>query len=92
MAWFEYLGSTVYSDDDERKEIAIQIGKSGALFSKMRNVLICFEITLKSKIRVFNSLVLLSILLYGSEIWKDQEQNGNSLRRFESICLRPEKY
>ena len=87
VEWFEYLGSTVCNDGDVRKEVGIRIGKAGAVFSKMRKVWTSRGIALKTKLKLFNAIVL-SILLYGSETWKGLKEIENRLRIFESNCLR----
>ena len=84
---FEYLGSTVCNDGDVRKEVGIRIGKAGAVFSRMKRVWTSQGMSLKTKLKLFNAIVI-SILLYGSETWKGLSEIENRLRVFESNCLR----
>ena len=84
---FEYLGSFVCNDGDVRKEAGIRIGKAGAVFSKMKKVWSSPGISLKTKVRLFNSTVM-TIVLYSSETWKGLKEIENRLRVFESNCLR----
>ena len=84
---FEYLDSFVCNDGDVRKEAGIRIGKAGAVFSKMKKVWSSPGISLKTKVRLFNSTVM-TIVLYSSETWKGLKEIENRLRVFESNCLR----
>ena len=84
---FEYLGSVVYKDEDVRKEVGIRIGKAGSIFSKMKKIWNSRGISLNTKIKLFNGTVI-PIVMYGSETWKGLKDVENSLRVFESNCLR----
>ena len=84
---FVYLGCEMQNDGDIRNEIGIRIGKAGAAFRTMENVWNESGMSLPTKLRLFNSIVL-SVLLYGSESWKGLRQIEERVRRFESICLR----
>ena len=85
--WFEYLGSAVCSDGDVRKEVAIRIGKAGAVFAKMKKVWNNCGMSLRTKMKLFNGIVI-SILLYGCETWKGLKEVETKIRVFESNCLR----
>ena len=82
-----YLGCEMQNDGDIRNEIGIRIGKAGAAFRAMENVWNESGMSLRTKLKLFNSIVL-SVLLYGSESWKGLRQVEDRVRRFESICLR----
>ena len=84
---FTYLGCSIASDGDIRNEINIRIGKAGAAFRNMSKVWNNGTISLKTKIKLYDSIVT-SILLYGSESWKGLKEIEERFRRFESGCLR----
>jgi hypothetical protein len=87
VEWFQYLGSTICADGDIRREMRIRVGKAGASFSKMKKVWTKSGMSLITKLRLFNSIVI-SILLYGCETWKGLKEIETKFRRFESNCLR----
>ena len=84
---FEYLGSYVCNDGDVRKEVGVRIAKAGAMFSKMKKVWNDCKLSLKTKLKLFNSIII-SVLIYGCETWKGLKEVENRLRVFESNCLR----
>ena len=79
---FEYLGSVVYKDEDVRKEVGIRIGKAGSIFSKMKKIWNSRGISLNTKIKLFNGMVI-PILMHGSETWKGLKYVENRLRVFQ---------
>ena len=84
---FTYLGCSITNDGDVRGEIGIRIGKAGAAFRDMNKVWSNENISLKTKIKLYDSIIT-SILLYGSESWKGLKEIEERVRRFESGCLR----
>ena len=84
---FVYLGCQVRRDGDIRNEVGIRIGKAGAAFRNMERVWNENGMSLRTKLKLFNSIVL-SVLLYGSESWKGLKEVEERVRRFESGCLR----
>ena len=84
---FVYLGCEVRKDGDIRNEVGIRIGKAGAAFRNMERVWNENGISLRTKLKLFNSIVL-SVLLYGCESWKGLKEIEERVRRFESGCLR----
>ena len=84
---FTHLGCSIKNDGDIRGEINIRIGKAGAAFRNMSKVWSNRTISLKTKIRLYDSIVT-SILLYGSESWKGLKEIEERVRIFESGCLR----
>ena len=84
---FVYLGCEVRRDGDIRNEVGIRIGKAGAAFRSMEAVWNESGMSLRTKLKLFNSTVL-SVLLYGSESWKGLKEIEDRIRRFESGCLR----
>lgn len=84
---FVYLGCEMRNDGDIRNEVGIRIGKAGAAFRNMVKVWNENGMSLRTKLKLFNSIVL-SVLLYGSESWKGLREIEERVRRFESGCLR----
>ena len=84
---FTYLGCSITNDGDIRNEINIRIGKAGAAFRNMSKVWSNGTISLRTKIRLYDSIIT-SILLYGSESWKGLKEIEERVRIFESGCLR----
>ena len=63
MSSFEYLGSYLCNDGDVRKEVGIRIAKAGVVFSKMKNVWNNGKISLKTKLKLFNSIIISILML-----------------------------
>ena len=84
---FAYLGSTICEDGDVRSEVRTRIGKASSAFNSMKNVWSSTGVTQKTKIKLFNAIVM-SVLLYGCESWKGLRDIELRVRRFESNCLR----
>jgi len=81
---FKYLGSTVassYNDFKRRRGIA------WSQFWKLEKVWRSTKISLKLKLRLFDSLII-SILLYGAESWTTTQQLKNELNSFGTSCYR----
>ena len=66
---YVYLGCEVRKDGDVRKEMGIRIGKAGAEFRNIDKIWNDIEVSLRTKLNLFNSIVL-SVLLYGCKSWK----------------------
>ena len=73
---FVYLGSTVSVNGGTDENIKEKINKARVVFN-----------LLKTKLRIFNSNVK-SVLLYGSETWRNTKSSNNNLQTFVNICLR----
>ena len=84
---FTYLGSELRKDGDIRGDVRIRIGKAGAVFRSLNKLWSNRGVSVALKIKLFNSLVI-PVLLYGAESWKQLRELENKLRRFESGCLR----
>ena len=63
---FVYLGFEISTDGDIMKEVSIRIGKAGAAFRNMEKVWNEDAMSLRTKLKLFNSIVL-SVFLYGCE-------------------------
>ena len=84
---FTYLGSIISTDGGTDKDILARIGKARTAFAMLKNIWRSKQISLKTKLRLFNSNVK-SVLLYGSETWRETKQNVNRLQSFINRCLR----
>ena len=84
---FVYLGSTLCEDGDVRREVRARIGKASAAFNGLKNVWNSTGITRKTKLQLFNAIVM-TVLLYCCESWKGLRDVELRVRRFESNCLR----
>ena len=84
---FTNLGCSIAKDSDVRNEIGIRIGKACAVVRSMSKVWNSSNISLKTKIKLYDSIIT-AILLYGRESWKGLKEIEERIRRFESGCLR----
>ena len=65
---FTYLGSDIHSSERSTPEILRRIGLASNIFGRLANIWKRTELSLQTKIRLYNALVI-SVLLYGSETW-----------------------
>ena len=70
-----------------RNKVGIRIGKAGAAFRMLDKVWNAHNVSLSTKLKLFNSIVI-SVLIHGSESWKGLKESENRVRRFESGCFR----
>ena len=85
---FGYLGSVIQGDGNNDKDVELRIGKASRGVGVLRNSV--FEnghLTIRTKMRVYESVVL-SILLYGSELWILKKRDIRKLENFHNGCLR----
>ena len=84
---FVYFGCEISKYGDIRKQVSFGIGKAGTAFRNMEKVLNEDDMSLRTKLKLFNSIVV-SVLLYGCETWKGLGEIEERVGRFESGCLR----
>ena len=84
---FTYLGGCVERDGDIKREVSIRIAKAAAAFKSLNNVWSSKIVSLKTKLRLFNSNVL-SVLTYAAESWKSSKATDRRIDSFENKCLR----
>lgn len=65
---FTYLGSQISPDGGCRDDIKARIRKAQCAYGQLRNIWRSKQLSLNTKIRIFNSNVK-SVLLYGCETW-----------------------
>ena len=84
---FCYLGSIIDKDGGTEAEIKSRIGKAQAAFLSLTNIWKTRDISLRTKLRIFNSNVK-SVLLYGCETWKASSGCLQRIQVFINKCLR----
>ena len=85
---FKYLGSTISSSGSLDKEIEARISKASQALGRLRKkVLNQHNISLSTKLKVYNAVVLPS-LLYGSETWTLYRKHIKKLEKFHMRALR----
>ena len=84
---FTYLGSTVDSSGGTDLDVQARIGKARTAFVMLETIWKQGNISLTTKLRLFNSNVK-TVLLYGGETWKTSKHVLNKLQVFVNKCLR----
>ena len=87
VASFTYLGTIISVDGGTEEDVRARIGKARATFNMLNNIWKMKNLSLKTKLQIFNSNVK-STLLYGSETWKTTTNILNKLQTFTNRCLR----
>jgi hypothetical protein len=85
---FRYLGSTIHESLTSDADVDARIRKATAAFGALRECLFSKKhVSSKDKGKAYSVLVL-TILLYGSECWCLREDLFNRLRVFHNRCVR----
>ena len=84
---FQYLGSQTTPDGGTKTDIATRIRKARGVFAGLRKVWRSGQISLHTKLRIFNSNVK-SVLLYACETWCVATDTTQKLQVFVNRCLR----
>lgn len=84
---FTYLGSIVTADGGTEADITSRINKAKGAFGMMSTVWRNNNISLRTKLKLFNSTVK-SVLLYGCTTWKVTATITSKLQVFINRCLR----
>nr|KAG5712555.1 hypothetical protein BaRGS_011529 [Batillaria attramentaria] len=84
---FTYLGSVVSKDGGTDEDIKSRTNKARHAFRTLRPIWRSTALSLRNKIRIFNSNVK-SVLLYGSETWRTTKTSSHKLQTFINRCLR----
>ena len=85
---FKYLGSTISCDGSLDREIDSRISKASQALGSLRNRVLSEHIRLSTKLKVYNAMVLPS-LLYGCETWTLYRRHIKKLELFHMRALRP---
>ena len=84
---FTYLGSIVNGQGGTDADVKTRIGKARAAFLQLKNVWASRDLSINTKIRLFNSNVK-AILLYGAETWRTTVATNKKIQTFINNCLR----
>ena len=84
---FTYLGSVMDADKGSTADISPRLKKARAAYYKLRKVRASSQYRRKTKLRIYKSNVM-SVLLYGAECWKVNQNDGQRLNTFHNRCLR----
>ncbi|KAF0026068.1 hypothetical protein F2P81_020805 [Scophthalmus maximus] len=82
-----YPGSVIAVNGGSEEDVKARIGKAGAAFNILTKIWKTKNISLKTKLKIYNSNVK-SVLLYGSERWKNTTTIISKLQTFMNHCLR----
>jgi len=84
---FCYLGSYISQNGNCEKDLKVRIGKASDIFGKMKKVWRNKHINLQTKLRLYETLIL-STLLYGAEVWPLTVTLSNKLEAAHHRWLR----
>ena len=84
---FIYLGSVVDQQGCTDRDVTARIGKARAAFVMLKNIWASGGISMRTKLRIFNSNVK-SVLLYGCETWRTTQTMQQKIRIIFNTCLR----
>ena len=84
---FKYLGSLVHHSLTSDADVNKRIMAASAAFGALRSVLCNFALSENLRGQVYTALVL-TILLYGCEVWCLREDLFAKLRTFHNSCCR----
>ena len=76
---FKYLGSTLSNDATSKKKYAQEFATATSVIVKLESIWRSTEIYFKIKFKLYQSLVL-STLLYGCETWTLYEESKKDFR------------
>ena len=84
---FIYLGSVVDQQGGTNRDVKARIGKARAAFVMLKNIWASGGISMRTKLRIFNSNAK-SILLYECETWRTTQTMQRKIQAFFNTCLR----
>ncbi|XP_073668552.1 uncharacterized protein [Paramisgurnus dabryanus] len=84
---FTYLGSIINIQGGTDADIKARIGKARVAFNQLKKIWSCSNLTLKTKVRLFNTTVK-PVLMYGAETWRTTAAGLKKLQTFINSCLR----
>ena len=83
---FTYLGSVVDTQGDTEADIKARISKARVAVLQLKNIWKYNVLSLKSKIRIFNTNVK-AVLLYGAETWRTAMTTTKRMQTFVNSSL-----
>jgi hypothetical protein len=84
---FTYLGAIVNKTGGSTEDIKHRLGLARRVFAMLGPLWKSSKYSKRTKIRIFNSNVM-SVLLYGAEMWKLNASDVTRLETFQRKCLR----
>ena len=87
VEFFVYLGSVIDQEGGTDRDVTAKIGKARAAFAMLKNIWASGGISMRTKLRIFDSNVK-SDLLYGCETWRTTQTMQQKIQTFINICLR----
>ena len=84
---FCYLGSKIDTEGGTGAEVKARVGKAQATFTSLTKIWRTKDISLKTKVRIFNSNVK-AVLMYGCEAWNASQTCVKRIQVFINKCLR----
>ncbi|KAL5254332.1 hypothetical protein ACHWQZ_G013943 [Mnemiopsis leidyi] len=84
---FTYLGHKITSDSSLNPELDTRIQKASGAYNQLGNIWKNRNIQTSTKIRIYRAAVL-TVLLYGSEVWNTTKTQIHRLEVFHQRCLR----
>ena len=84
---FKYLGAIISNDLRDEIEIETRIKKGNAQFGALKNVLLGKTLRLRTKINLFNAIVM-NTTLWGCESWLLSSSSKQKLESFQHKSLR----
>ena len=84
---FVYLGSVVDHQGGTDRDVTARPGKARAAIVMFKNIWASGGISMRTKLRIFNSNVK-SVLLYGCETWRTTQTMQRKIKIFFNTCLR----
>ena len=77
---FTYLGSSISNKGATESDISCRLGKAASVFQTLSSIWISNNISMKSKLSLYNSLVI-PVSIYASETWKSNNYFHHRCRR-----------
>ena len=84
---FVYLESVVDHQGGTDRDVTARIRKARAAFAMLKNIWASGGISIRTKLRIFNSNVK-SVLLYGCETWRTAQTMQRKIQTFFNTSLR----
>ena len=84
---FTYLGAVVSKEGGGGKDMDSRLNKAKAAFTKLNKVWNSNQISRKTNIKLYKSIVR-PVLLYGCETWKIIKSDERKLDLFQFKCLK----
>ena len=84
---FVYLESVVDHQGGTDRDVTARIGKARVAFVMLKNIWASGGISMRTKLRIFNSNVK-SVLLYLCETWRTTQTMQRKIQTFFNTCLR----